>query len=204
MAILKVITLWQPWASMVMIGAKPWEFRSWNYVARGVGVRPGDRIGIHASARPVKLAEVQDLLVRLDDPIGSTGLVPGLARPLLQRLEKAHKCRGVVETSALLGTAVIGKPIISAELKPEWAALINDSDRLEHCNWAWPMTDIRRFREPVMIGGHQGFWNFSIKEASSSTRGSARPPDNYSRALSRGAGVRPGAASERSGLPRAS
>jgi hypothetical protein len=162
---IKCITLWQPWSSLIMIGAKPWEFRSWSYVARGVGVRPGDTVGIHASARPIKIAEVLDLIERLDDPLCSTGLVPAIARPLLERLAAAHKCRGVIETSALLGTATIGAPRLSAEVKPEWAALINDSDRLEHCNWAWPMTDIHRFAEPIFIGGHQGFWNCPVPEA---------------------------------------
>lgn len=162
MKIIKVLTLWQPWATLIMVGAKPWEFRSWSYVARGVGVKPGDTIGIHAGARPIKPAEIEDLLARLDDPIGSTGLDPGIARPLLERIRAAYKCRGVIEQSALLGTAVIGPPRISAEVKPEWATAIADSDRLEHCNWAWPMTDIRRFDEPVHINGHQGFWNWSV------------------------------------------
>lgn len=157
--IVKCITLWQPWASLIMIGAKPWEFRSWSYVARGVGVKPGDVVGIHASARPIRPAEVIDLLARLDDPDGSTGLIPDKARPLLDKLMAAHKCKGVIEMSALLGTAMIGAPRLSAEVKPEWAALINDSDRLEHCNWAWPMNDVRRFDEPKYMPGHQGFWN---------------------------------------------
>lgn len=162
---IKCISLWQPWASLIMVGAKPWEFRSWSYVARGVGVKPGDTIGIHAGKRPIKPTEIADLLARLDDPIGSTGLIPAIARPLLERIQAAHKCRGVIEQSALLGTATIGVPVLSAEVKPEWAAVINDSDRLEHCNWAWPMTDIHRFDEPVHIGGHQGFWNYSIPAA---------------------------------------
>ena len=95
---IKCITLWQPWASLIMIGAKPWEFRSWSYVARGVGVRPGDTVGIHASA-PIKTAEILDLIERLDDPLCSTGLIPAISRPLLERLAAAHKCRGVIETS---------------------------------------------------------------------------------------------------------
>lgn len=161
---IKVITLWQPWASLIMIGAKPWEFRSWSYVARGVGVKPGDTIGIHAAARPIKPTEIKDLLARLDDPVCSTGLVPNVARPLLERLDAAFKCMGVIETSALLGTGTIGKPALASEVKPEWAALINDSDRLEHCNWAWPMADIRRFDAPVFIPGHQGFWNYQMPE----------------------------------------
>lgn len=161
---IKVLTLWQPWATLIMVGAKPFEFRSWSYVAKGVGVKPGDTVGIHAGARPIKLAEIVDLLERLDDPIGSTGLVPAIARPLLERILVAYKCRGVIEQSALLGTATIGTPRLSAEVKPEWATAIGDSDRLEHCNYAWPMTDIRRFECPVHIGGHQGFWNYSMPD----------------------------------------
>jgi hypothetical protein len=42
------------------------------------------------------------------------------------------------------------------------AALLNDSDRLEHSNWAWPMTDMRRFDAPIMVPGHQGFWNYPL------------------------------------------
>lgn len=162
---IKVITLWQPWATLIMIGAKPWEFRSWNYVERGVGVYPDDQIGIHAGARPIRPAEVRDLLARLDDEANTTGLVAEIARPLLERLMAAAKCRGVIEMSALLGTARIAAPVLSADLKPAWADLIADSDRLEHCNWAWPMYEVRRFPEPKPMGGHQGFWNCPIAEA---------------------------------------
>lgn len=161
MTVIKAIVIWQPWASLIMIGAKPWEFRSWNYLDRGVGVKPGDRIGICAGARPIRPAEVLDLLERLDDLHNSTGLIQENARPLLQRLMGAHKCRGIIETSALLGTARIGAPRLSAEVKPEWAALIADSDRLEHCNWAWPMTEIMPFA-PIPIRGAQGFFNVSV------------------------------------------
>jgi hypothetical protein len=160
---IKAITLWQPWASLIMIGAKPWEFRGWNYVRRGVGVSPGDRIGIHAGKRPIRLSEIRDLLDRLDDPDNTTGLIPDRARPLLERLAAAHKCLNVIEMSALLGTARIGAPRLSAEVKPEWAALIADSDRLEHCNWAWPMTDIKVFA-PVPMRGAQGFFNVAVSE----------------------------------------
>jgi hypothetical protein len=185
--IIKCVTLYQPWASLIMIGAKPYEFRSWSYVARGVGVRPGDVIGIHAGVRPTRPAEVRDLLERLDDPDNSTGLVAALARPLLERLAAAHKCRGIIEHSALLGTAVIGKPVLACDLKPEWAALLNDSDRLEHSNWAWPMTDVRRFDVTIMVPGHQGFWNCPVSQEGMaiSTRAAPDAPSAPASALER-------------------
>ena len=50
----KALTIWQPWATLIMIGAKPHEFR--GYPAPRF-VR-NQRIVIHAGARPVKPAEV--------------------------------------------------------------------------------------------------------------------------------------------------
>lgn len=161
---IKAITLWQPWASLIMIGAKPWEFRSWSFVERKVGVSPFDRIGIHAGVRPIKPAEVDDLRRRLDDPICSTGLVADKARALLDRLSAASKCLGVLEMGALLGTVKIGEPILSTEVMPGWKGLVNDSDRLEHCKWAWPMQDVKPFA-PVPMKGAQGFFNTSVNEA---------------------------------------
>ena len=156
---MKAITLWQPWASLIMIGAKPWEFRGWSYVERRVGVAVNDCIGIHAGARPIKPAEVDDLRRRLDDPICSTGLVPDKARALLDRLAAAHKCRGVLEMSALLGTVRIGEPKLSVDAMPSWKGIIGDSDRLEHCKWAWPMLDVEPFDAPIPMKGWQGFFN---------------------------------------------
>lgn len=156
---MKVITLWQPWASLIMIGAKPFEFRKWNYVERGVGVKVDDRIGIHAGARPIKLPEIDDLLRRLDDPICSTGLVADKARALLTRIAAAVKGRGIIEMSALLGTVRIGAPILSVEAMPSWQE-IGDSDRLEHCKWAWPMNVVEPLEHPIHMKGWQGFWNY--------------------------------------------
>lgn len=159
----KAIVLFQPWASLVMIGAKPWEFRGWSYVERGVGVRPGEQVGISAGKRPIKPAEVSDLLRRLDDPLCTTGLVPDKARSLLLKLEAAYKCRGVIETGALLGIARIGEPRLSVEVMPGWGNLINDSDRLEHCKWAWPMSDVHAI-PPKPIRGAQGFFNVTLTD----------------------------------------
>jgi hypothetical protein len=147
-----------------MIGAKPWEFRGWNYLERGVGVRVNDRIGIHAGARPIKPAEIDDLRRRLDDPICSTGLIADKARVLLDRLGNAYKCRGVIELSALLGTVRIGEPKLSVEAMPSWRGEIGDSDRLEHCQWAWPMLDVRPMA-PVPMKGWQGFFNVPVADA---------------------------------------
>jgi hypothetical protein len=155
---MKALTIWQPWATLVMIGAKPYEFRRWDYRERARHLE-GQRIVIHAGARPVKLTEVQDIMDRMEDRLSS--LRAELAMPLLRRLEAAHKCRGVVELAAGLGTAILGRP-------KRVDALFNspaDSDRIDHHMWAWPLTDIRPFVCRIPMRGLQGFWEWPIEEA---------------------------------------
>ena len=158
----KAITIFQPWASLIMVGAKPWEFRKWSYIGRS-GVTPGDPIGIHAAKRPIRIDEVDDLRRRLGDPCCTTGLIAEKARELLDRVASAPKCRGVLEMGALLGTVRIGEPVLTSKLFPAWKT-IADSDRLEHCKWAWPMTNPRSF-VPKPLAGAQGFFWASVNEA---------------------------------------
>jgi hypothetical protein len=155
---MKALTIWQPWATLIMIGAKPYEFRRWDYRTR-MSELEGQRIVIHAGARPVRREEVEDIVGRLNDRVSS--LIPDKARPLLERLLGAYKCQGVVELSAALGTAVIGKPRHVASLFNSPA----DSDRIDHHMWAWPLTNIRAYAPPVPVKGAQGFWNFPFAEA---------------------------------------
>lgn len=152
---MKALTVYQPWSSLIMLGAKRYEFRSWDYSARFPSL-VGQRIVNHASARPVKLTEVLDTIARVKD--GDSALDEQIALPLLERLRSAFKCRGVVELSAGLGTAIIGKPIRATDL---FADKVNDSDRIDHTKWAWPLTDITPFDAPIPRRGAQGFWNWS-------------------------------------------
>src|SRR5579871_5258500 len=100
MAAMKTCTIWQPWASLVMIGAKPYEFRRWDYRERYPNLE-GQRIVIHAGTRPVRRAEVEDIVLRMKDRLSS--LRAEIAMPLLERLLDAYKCQGIVELAAGLG-----------------------------------------------------------------------------------------------------
>jgi hypothetical protein len=147
---MKALTVWQPWASLIMIGAKPNEFRKWDYRLMQPKVY-GQRIVIHAGQRPVRPAEVQGLLDLCRKGHGT--LVNAIAIPLLERIMAAHKCKGVVETSAALGTVTIGASVKVGRFEP-------DSDRVSHHLYAWPMIDPVPFKAPVPCNGMQGFWNY--------------------------------------------
>ena len=64
MTTIPAITLYQPWASLVSIGAKPFEFRGWPAPARLIG----KRVGIHAGARAMKRNELLGLNEKLRGP----------------------------------------------------------------------------------------------------------------------------------------
>jgi len=148
---MKAITIWQPWASLIMIGAKPFEFRRWDFRTRGI--LPGERIVIHAGSRKIKPQEIRDLIS--DCLTGKTSLNPSKALPLLRRLDQVHECKGVLELSAGLGTAILGRPRkIGAPFKTP------GSDRIDHHMWAWPLGDIAPFEPPVRARGMQGFWKW--------------------------------------------
>lgn len=148
---MKALTIWQPWASLIIAGVKPYEFRSWPAPEGAVG----RRIAIHAGARPAKKGEIADLIARLRGPEPwTTALRPGA----LELLERAHTAPRSLVLSCVLGTAVLGQPVLGTSVVPEFGGPVNDSDRHKHATWAWPLTDIERFDEPVPAVGAQGFW----------------------------------------------
>jgi len=149
---MKALTVWQPWTSLIMAGAKPYEFRGWSPPPAMVG----QRIVLHAGARPVRKAEVAELIQRLRGGLRSrTGLLPEVALPLLERwLEEPT----LLPLASGLGTAVLGQARSARAFFGNDSA--NDSDRDEHFNLAWPLTDVRAFAHPIPCRGAQGFWTW--------------------------------------------
>jgi hypothetical protein len=146
---MKAITVWAPWSSLIAFGFKPYEFRGWP-APRGL---VGRRIAIHAGARPVRITEVRAILWRL----GKNG-VRGEARPFLERL--VHD-PSLAPLSHIVCTAELGEPVRANKVTSEFGAVMNDSDRDETFNWAWPMLAVEELRPPSPARGAQGLWNWS-------------------------------------------
>lgn len=148
------LTLWQPWASLVIGGWKPYEFRSY---ALPVSFS-GQRIVIHAGKRPIKRAEVAEMINRLRKGEATGGLDP----TCVDWLDSVHTSPGRLPLGAGIGTAVLGEPKLSCQVWPqEFAHYATDSDRIRHSNWAWPLTGVERFEPIVPRAGAQGFWRWS-------------------------------------------
>lgn len=149
------ITIWQPWATLIAEEAKPFEFRGWE-APRAV---QGRRVAIHAGARPVRVAEVRALLVKLHGASWrETGLVRDKAIFVLERV-KAKPCE--FPTSAVVCLATLGQPLRDNDLArrigvPE----VQDSDRVEHSSWGWPLSEVERLQPFVPARGAQGWWRW--------------------------------------------
>lgn len=172
---MRVITVWQPWASLILIGAKPYEFRPKQYCDYVNPPSEGERIGIHAGARAVRKHEVDDLIVRLETakPAVSPCLHREPALTLLRRIraglakgQSSLFAQSAVEPfyaprSCIVCTAVIGAPkrgdLCAQEFGKHYG---NDSDRGETFNWGWPLTDIKPVLPHVEARGMQGFWHW--------------------------------------------
>jgi hypothetical protein len=149
---MKALTIWQPWASLIMLGFKPYEFRGWpapRYVV-------GQRIVIHAGIRQIKATEVRDLI----ETLSAGKFCGGLRVDAIPFLEDVLMGRRHLPRAAGLGTVHLGEAKQSCDLWPDQFDGLSDSDRREHSNWAWPVSEIAHFEPVVPIKGHQGFWNW--------------------------------------------
>lgn len=160
---MKAITIWQPWATLIVQGAKPYEFRGWRPPRSLIG----QRIAIHAGARPIRRDEVTVLLLQLRDPkrYGQPCLHTPLAVPVLDIAHNNPKA-AALPLSHIVATAILGEPKRGDECGAEFgidgvSGAGNDSDRDDHFNWGWPLTDIEPLRPPVPARGAQGFWEWT-------------------------------------------
>ena len=162
---MKALTIWQPWASLIMAGAKPYEFRGWRAPRSLIG----QPIVIHASARKIDVEEVGSLFrLRNFRNIDAEHKLAWAETCLIADKSQAvfnQALEGTLPFAAGLGTAVIGEPRIGTEIAEEFGVpRVNDSDRDQHANFGWPLTDIEVWNDPIPMKGRQGFWNWPEPE----------------------------------------
>ena len=150
---MKALTFWQPWASLVVLGAKPWEFRSWKPPA----VLIGERIVIHAGARKVSVREIDQLLKLLR--AGGRYAAATALQPVDRAIEVLRS--GNFALAAGIGTALVGEPRRGSDIGADLGLLkVNDSDRDYHTNWGWPMLEVEPWPEPIPMRGALGLWRW--------------------------------------------
>ena len=152
---MKALTIWQPWASLILHGFKPYEFRGWKVP----GFVIGQRIAIHAGVRKMPKKEWRAFMLGLAHGGDlRQALKPGAKEWLDQYA--GDRCQNLPHGS-VIGTAVIGQEACPTTIQIDGKPVVNDSDRKDHFNWGWPLTEIEPVMPPVEVRGAQGFWNWT-------------------------------------------
>ena len=140
---MKALPLWQPWATLVAIGAKRVETRA--YPPERLGLYRGQRIAIHATKTESELG------VCAREPFLSVLKDAGLRIPLGPQ---SFPLGGIV------ATAVLDR---AAEITPESAARLEREKPQEFAfgdytpgRWAWVLRDVTEVDPFVPVRGSQG------------------------------------------------
>ena len=151
------ITLHQPWASLIALGIKTVETRSWPAPARLIG----QTIAIHAGKR----------------------VVPQPGGPIDRRM-RAHlgeDWRRSIPAGAVLATATLAGMARVDRIDPLTGHAVHDGSteagstvdlgqtRIDPWGdfspgrWLWLLSDVEALPEPVPAVGHQSFWRWDAE-----------------------------------------
>lgn len=149
MSLLPVISLHQPWATLIAMGLKVHETRHWQYPKR----LEGQRIAIHAAQR-----------------------VEGDVHPLIiaaLRKEFGTGWRLEIPRGAVICTAILAG-CYPTELRQGNSALDKVAGNWEPGRFAWQLKDVRAISEPFITRGRQSFWTLDLGGADATF---LQPPD---------------------------
>lgn len=133
--VIKAITLWQPWASLIAHGLKTIETRSWYTKYRGP-------LAIHAAKRKSVIPNWPiDLLGAVAERIGAWNTLP----------------RGCIVALCNLDDCVRSENIHI--YRPSSFHLEENFGNFTSGRFCWLLSNIRRIT-PVYMNGRQGLWNW--------------------------------------------
>lgn len=150
---MKAVSLLQPWASLVAVGAKKIETRSWGTNYRGP-------LAIHASKG--WNIEQSSLLSCWEF---QAGLAPLVGRPLnfakltWSGIEEKHLPRGAVVAVCNLVDCVPTDSLTQAQIGTD-----RPFGDFSLGRYGWLLADVKLFPKPVPAKGMLGLWNWELPE----------------------------------------
>lgn len=142
------ITLWQPWATLVAIGAKKWETRSWATKYTGP-------LAIHAAACAPKVPDGDDLFDEwlLWERFHAVLRGAGYRCPGAHRTDGAPLPRGVV---VAVVNMVQCRPVDA--VRDTIGVFERTFGNYTDGRWAWQLEDVRQVVPPIPYRGRQQLW----------------------------------------------
>jgi activating signal cointegrator 1 len=143
---MRCLSLWQPWATLVAIGAKECETRSWETLYRGP-------LAIHAAKKWNR--ELVDICC--DEPFRSV-LMPVLEDAMRQGLSFEEACEYSLPRGAIVATVRLTNCVyIEPRTTPCWG---NEQAFGNYAlgRFRWDLSDRRAIEPPVPCRGAQGLF----------------------------------------------
>jgi hypothetical protein len=150
---MKCLSLWQPWASLIIIGAKRFETRSWETLYRGP-------LLIHA-AKHFGRAEEE---LCLHEPYLSTLEAGGFFREI-----RKNDWQMVAKFGCILGVADLVECWLCGNFRLRNAGGVQFPNAIAQTEsefgdfspgrFAWQLENVLRFPTPIPFNGHQGIFN---------------------------------------------
>lgn len=146
---MKALTLYQPWASLIAIGAKRIETRSWGTSYRGP-------LAIHAAKKYP--TEAQDFHKEMHRRYGLLAApLPLGAIVATTTLVQCYRISYMDERAIAAGTTVSVSP------DRRWGQITPAEAQLGDyaaCRWAWILIDLVRLDPVVPMPGARGLWEW--------------------------------------------
>ena len=142
---MKAITIWQPWADLLVSGHKKYETRSWATSYRGP-------IAIHAVKRPVR---------RTIDALTADRGAGWLTLNYLDTLYMRPGSLDGLSTGAIVGTAILTYCNL---IDGAFVAKLTDQERslgdFTPGRYAWEFREMVPVNPPILAKGMQGLWEW--------------------------------------------
>lgn len=164
------LSLWQPWASLIAVGAKDIETRDWGPPAATIG----HMIAIHAAKRPVsKSLDYIDPenLPRLDELFGRGAMGCPARRAWVEDLPLgAVVCVARLTGAYRFGEEIGNGPAINITRRitgSPWRPSItpNPWGNYTEGRWGWCFDQVRALPDPLPLRGKQGLFIISSADA---------------------------------------
>ena len=156
---MKAISLWQPWASLIAVGAKKYETRSWATDYRGP-------IAIHAAKKAYNLKSLEFALIPGFIEAVGAAFGKGEANNLpLGAVVATAELAGCWRTHSREGGGyLIRKSFLTAGRLETTSVDIGETEALfgdfSPRRFAWELINVVALPEPVPAKGRQGLWNW--------------------------------------------
>jgi hypothetical protein len=173
---MKAISLWQPWASLIACGAKPYETRSWapppDLIGQTIAIHAAKKIDKGAAAFAEELVYGQhghDLGDKLEASWGGDETCDGLmgkfgqaVMPIgcvvcTERLDAVFQLGEIAEGTAVPAARVVRR--LTSRSMPEcFTVRIDGFGDYAPGRWAWLLRDVRPLTPPPPARGAQGIF----------------------------------------------